>query len=56
MSLQQDLSEQQLANGYQLVNGVEMHAENGDNFQIPHAILKKHVGIGRVIEPFFALR
>ena len=28
MSLQQKFAEQQLANGYEIVNGVEMHAEN----------------------------
>ena len=43
MSLQQNLSGQQFANDYELVNGVEMHAENGERFQIPHAVLKKHV-------------
>ena len=50
MTLQQRLAQQHFANGYQLVNGVEMHAENGDNFQIPHPVLKKHVGVGHFVE------
>ena len=27
-----------------------MHAENPDNFQIPHPVLKKHVSIGHFVE------
>ncbi len=50
MSLEQDLQAQHFANGYELVNGVEMHAENPDNFQVPHAVLKKHVCVGHFIE------
>jgi hypothetical protein len=48
--LQQQFEKQGLANGYQLVDGVAMHAANGEQFQIPHAVLKKHVGIGHFIE------
>lgn len=48
--LQQRLERQQFANGYALVNGVEMHAEYGDRFQIPHDVLKKHVRAGYFIE------
>jgi len=33
----------QLANGYELVDGVHMHAREGDRFQIPHAFMKRHV-------------
>jgi hypothetical protein len=50
MSLEQDFQAQHFANGYELVNGVSMHAENGDNFQIPHSVLKKHVGVGHFVE------
>lgn len=49
-NLQQQFSQQQFANEYQLVNGVATHAEHGDNFQIPHPVLKKHVGIGHFVE------
>ncbi len=35
VTLQQQFDDQQFANEYQLVNGVAMHAENPDNFQIP---------------------
>jgi len=50
MSLEQDFQAQHFANGYELVNGVEMHAENPDNFQIPHPVLKKHVGVSHFVE------
>lgn len=43
-------SQQRFANGYVLINGVEMHNDNPDNFHIPHPVLKKHVGIGHFIE------
>lgn len=49
-TLRQRLAAQRFSNGYDLVNGVQMHAENGDNFQIPHPVLKKHVGIGHFVE------
>ena len=48
--LEQQFARQHFPNGYQLVNGVEMHAENPDNFQIPHPVLKKHVGVGHFVE------
>ncbi|PHR95380.1 MAG: hypothetical protein COA78_30310 [Blastopirellula sp.] len=44
------LEQQQFSNGYQLVNGVAMHEENPENFLIPHAVLKKHVGVGHFVE------
>jgi len=50
MSLEQDFQTHHFANGYELVNGVSMHAENPDNFQIPHPVLKKHVGVGHFVE------
>jgi len=49
-TLEQRLAKQRFPNAYDLVNGVEMHAENGDNFQIPHPVLKKHVGVGHFVE------
>lgn len=49
-ALQQNFDEQRLANGYELVDGVAMHAENGKRFQIPHPVLKKHVDIGQFVE------
>jgi len=49
-SLEQQFARQHFTNGYELVNGVEMHAENPDNFQIPHSVLKKHVGVGHFVE------
>ena len=48
--LKQQFDEQRLANGYELVDGVAMHTENGDRFQIPHPVLKKHVGVGHFVE------
>src|SRR4029450_9146653 len=48
--LKKQFDEQRLANGYELVNGVAMHAENGERFQIPHSVLKKHAGGGHFVE------
>jgi len=50
MSLELHFQAQHLANGYELVNGVEMNAENSDNFLIPHPVLKKHVGVSHFVE------
>ena len=38
------------ANGYQLVNGVAMHAENPENFHIPPDVIKRHVTRGQFVE------
>lgn len=48
--LEQQFAKQRFANGYELVDGVAMHAQNGDRFQIPHPVLKKHVGVGHFVE------
>jgi hypothetical protein len=50
MRLEQDFQAQHFTNGYELVNGVSMHTENPDNFQIPHPVLKKHVSDGHFVE------
>jgi hypothetical protein len=50
MNFNKHFQVQHFANGYELVNGVEMHAENPENFQIPHSILKKHVGVRHFVE------
>ena len=50
MNLETSFRVQQLGNGYELVDGVAMHEENGDRFQIPHAVLKKHVSVGHFVE------
>ena len=39
-----------LANGYELVDGVRMHAKQGDRFQIPHSTMRRHVGVGEFVE------
>ena len=49
-SISQHFSRQVFANGYELVNGREMHAANPDNFLIPHPVLKKHIKVGHFIE------
>ena len=49
-SLEQQFIDQHFPNDYELVNGLAMHAENGENFQIPHPVLKKHVGAGHFVE------
>lgn len=45
-----DIQPTPLANGYALVDGEQMHAAQGDRFQIPHAAMKRHVGAGDLIE------
>lgn len=49
-SIQQRFEAQTFANGYELVNGVGMHEENGDNFQIPPAVIKRNVAAGQFVE------
>ena len=49
-TLNDQFERQVFANGYVLVNGVQMHAENGQRFQIPPAVLKKHVDNEHFVE------
>jgi len=49
-TLEEQFEKQQFANEYELVNGVAMHAENGDRFKIPPDVLKKHVSVGQFVE------
>ena len=39
-----------MPNGYLLVDGVKMHAEQGARFEVPHPSLKAHVGPGHWVE------
>jgi hypothetical protein len=50
MVLEEQFLRQRFPNGYELVNGVKMHAENSDHFHIPPAVIKKHVAPGQFIE------
>ena len=50
MSITQTYHAQQFPNGYDLVDGVRMHQENGDQFQIPPDVLKRHLGSGQFVE------
>lgn len=50
MSLEHHFPTQHFANGYALANGVEMAAENPENFLISHPVLKKHIGPGHFVE------
>ncbi len=49
-NLQQQFDAQHFANEYQLVNGVAMHSENPDNFQIPPNVIKRHVKPHQFVE------
>ncbi|NQV25457.1 MAG: hypothetical protein HQ518_13945 [Rhodopirellula sp.] len=49
-SLQQKFEHQQFANGYELVNGVVMHRENGDNFRIPPDVIRRNANSGQLVE------
>jgi hypothetical protein len=48
--LQQELDDQRFANGYELVDGVAMHALNGPRFLIPPPVIKRYVGVGQFVE------
>lgn len=50
MSIAHQLQQQTFPNGYDLVDGVEMHAANGDQFQIPPDVLKRHLQPGHFVE------
>ncbi len=49
-NLLKQFDDQQFANEYQLVNGIAMHAENPDNFQIPPDVIKRHVRTNQFVE------
>ena len=49
-TLEQQLDSQQFSNAYELVNGAVMHAENGNQFQVPADVLKRHVDFGNFVE------
>lgn len=49
-TLEEQLAAQSFANGYALVSGVLMHEENGDAFQIPPDVIKRHVCEGQFVE------
>ena len=49
-NLQQQFDSQRFANGYELVNGLQMHNENPENFHIPPDVIKRHVSPGQFVE------
>jgi hypothetical protein len=49
-SLNQQFDDQKFSNEYELVNGVLMHSENSDNFQIPPDVIKRQVRPGQFVE------
>lgn len=50
MSIEENFHQQTFPNGYQFVNGVVMHEENGDRFQIPPLVLKNYLSLGHFVE------
>lgn len=48
--LEEQFDDQQFANGYELVNGVTMHAENPENFHIPPEVIKRHIRPRQFVE------
>jgi hypothetical protein len=50
MTLSQRLGQQVFPNGYELIDGVVMHAENGEYFQIPPDVIKRHIQPGQFVE------
>lgn len=49
-SLESGFRKQAFPNGYEFVNGVAMHAENGDRFRIPPKVIKKYIRAGQFVE------
>lgn len=49
-TLECQFNNQRLDNDYELVSGVAMHAEHGEQFQIPPAVLRKYVAVGQFVE------
>ena len=49
-NLQRQFDDQHFSNEYQLVNGVLMHSENPENFQIPPDVIKRQVRPGQFVE------
>lgn len=49
-NLAEQYQRQSFPNDFALIDGVEMHRANGDRFQIPHQVLKRHVVPGHFVE------
>ena len=49
-SIESRFDKQTFPNGYELVDGVAMNAENGDHFQIPPEVIKKYITAGQFVE------
>lgn len=49
-TLAQQFDNQQFSNGYQLVNGVVMHADNPEKFHVPPDVIKRHTRPGQFVE------
>ena len=39
-----------LQNGYEFIDGVAMHAEMGERFQVPHPVIARNAGQGHLVE------
>ena len=50
MTLDQRLDQQVFPNGYELIDGVAMHAQNGEYFQIPPDVIKRQIQPGQFVE------
>ena len=50
ITLKNQFDSQSFSNGYQLVNGVAMHAENPNNFHIPPDVIKRHISPDQFVE------
>jgi hypothetical protein len=49
-NLEERFERQQFSNEYELVDGVAKHFENAEHFQIPPAVIKRHVRPGQFVE------
>jgi hypothetical protein len=50
ISLSNAFEQQQFANGYELIDGVQMHEEQGSRFQIVNRWFKKYIDSGHFVE------
>lgn len=50
IDLKQGFDRQEFQNGYELINGTDMHAENPEHFLIPPDVIKRHIGTGHFVE------
>ena len=49
-TLASKFAQQTFSNGYELVDGVRMHAENPEHFLVPPDVIKRQIRVGHFVE------